>query len=418
MKIEIRHGKLYGKGDVGSVFIENGRFVDSLSGDADRMIDAAGNAVVPGLIDAHCHLREPGFEYREDIISGTKSAAKGGFTSVLCMPNTRPVCDNAAIVKSVVSKAKEHGYAHVFPVGAASKGLQGKELAEYGLMKEEGIVALSDDGKPIVTADLLQKVLLYAADFDLPFMDHCEEISLSDGSMNEGVVSTVLGLKGIPAAAEDIAIARDIIVAEYLDLPIHICHVSTRGGVRMIREAKLRGVKVTAETCPHYFVLTDEACMGFAVNAKMNPPLRSEEDRLAVIEGLRDGTLDLIVTDHAPHHSDEKEVEFSLSNNGILGFETAFSLAYTYLVKPGLIPFERVLSAFTKNPSRIFRLGRGTLETGAPADVSIFDLENAYIYDREKSLSKSRNTPFHRYELYGRTVVTICEGRITYEEFC
>ena len=418
MRIHLFNGKLLGNPDTSELFIEDGVFTDALSGPADREIDVKGAAVLPGLIDAHCHLRDPGFEYREDIISGTMSAAKGGFTSVCPMPNTKPVCDNASVVRSIVTKAKAQGYANVFPIGAASKGLAGKELAEFGLMKEEGIVGISDDGRPIETPDLLKKVMQYASDFSLPVLNHCEETSLSDGVMNEGPISTQLGLRGIPSAAEDIMISRDIIMAEYLNLPIHICHVSTKGGVRMIREAKARGVKVTAETCPHYFVLTEEACLGFDTNAKMNPPLRTEEDRLAIIEGIADKTLDLIVTDHAPHHEDEKDLEFSLANNGIVGFETAFALGYTYLVRPGYITLTDLAACMSENPSKLFGLGRASLKTGAPADLSVFDLDNSFVFDKEKMLSKARNTPFHGYTLYGNTLLTISGGRITYEELC
>jgi dihydroorotase len=416
MKISLTNGRILGEGNPSELFIEDGILVTALSGEADRIIDLEGAAVFPGLIDAHCHLRDPGYEYREDIVTGTKSAAKGGFTSVCPMPNTNPVCDNPSVVRSVVSKAKSQGYANVFPIGAVSKGLSGKELAEFGLMKEEGIVAVSDDGKPVATADLLRKALLYASDFQLPVLNHCEEMCLADGAMNEGAVSTELGLRGIPTAAEDAMIARDISVAEYLSLPVHICHVSTKGGIEMIRSAKKRGVKVTAETCPHYFVLTEDACRGFDTNAKMNPPLRREEDRLAVIEGLRDKTIDLIVTDHAPHHSDEKDIEFSLANNGIVGFETAFPLSYTYLVKPGLISVQDLCACLCKNPSKLLSLGRGSLTTGAPADIAVFDLETKFVFDKNKMLSKARNTPFHGYELYGETVLTIRGGRITYEK--
>ena len=418
MKIHLKNGKIMGGNTLSDIFIEDGRFAASLSGDADRVIDVQGAAVFPGLIDAHCHLRDPGFEYREDIVSGTKSAAKGGFTSVCPMPNTRPVCDNASVVRSIVAKAKSEGYANVFPIGAASKGLAGKELAEYGLMKEEGIVAVSDDGRPIGSADLLMKVLQYASDFSIPVMNHCEVESLADGAMNEGDISTQLGLRGIPTAAEDIMISRDILMAEYLHLPIHICHVSTKGGVRLIREAKARGVRVTAETCPHYFVLTEEACLGFDTNAKMNPPLRTEEDRLAIIEGLKDKAIDLIVTDHAPHHADEKVLEFALANNGIVGFETAFALGYTYLVRPGFLTLEDLVACMSVNPSNLLGLGRGTLAIGAPADISVFDLEQPFVFDKNTMLSKARNTPFHGYTLYGETNLTISGGRITYEKLC
>ena len=412
------NGRIMGAPGVGELFIEDGIFVAGLSKEADRIIDVKGAAILPGLIDAHCHLRDPGYEYREDIVSGTKSAAKGGFTSVCPMPNTRPVCDNASVVRSIITKAKKEGYAHVFPIGAASKGLAGKELAEYGLMKEEGIVGISDDGQPIGTPDMLKKVMQYASDFALPVLNHCEELSLSDGVMNEGAISTQLGLRGIPTAAEDIMIGRDIIMVEYLGLPIHICHVSTKGGVRMIREAKARGVKVTAETCPHYFVLTEEACLGFDTNAKMNPPLRMEDDRLAIIEGLKDKTIDLIVTDHAPHHADEKDLEFSLANNGIVGFETAFALGYTYLVRPGHLTLADLVACMSENPSRLFGLKRASLAPGAPADAAVFDLDSSFVFDKEKMLSKARNTPFDGYTLYGNTLLTIAGGKITYEELC
>ena len=417
MRIQIKNAKIFDS-DSTNLYVENGLFTDALTGAPDRIIDVSGKTVLPGLIDGHCHLREPGYEYREDIVSGTKSAAKGGFTSVCCMPNTKPVCDNASVVSSIITKAKNQGFANVFPIGAASKGLAGKELSEMGLMKEAGIVAVSDDGRPIESADLLRKVLLYASDFNIPVLNHCEEMSLAEGAMNEGIVSTELGLRGIPTAAEDTMIARDIIMAEYLNLPIHICHVSTRGGVQMIREAKARNVKVTAETCPHYFVLTEDECRSFDSNTKMNPPLRTEEDRKAIIEGIKDKTIDLIVTDHAPHHEDEKNLEFALANNGIVGFETAFALAYTYLVKPGHITLHELVDLMSVNPSKLFSLGRGTLEAGKPADLCVFDLENRFKFDRDSMLTKARNTPFGGYELYGRTVLTISGGRITYEELC
>ena len=415
MRLRLIHGRFFGC-EREEVLIEDGFFVDKLTGEPDRTVDLQGATAFPGLIDAHCHLRDPGYEYREDIASGTRSAAKGGFTSLLPMPNTNPVCDNASVVRSIVTKARSEGYTNVFPIGAASKGLAGKELAEYGLMREEGIVAVSDDGKPIATADLLKKVLQYASDFDLPVLNHCEEMSLADGVMNEGSVSTELGLRGIPSAAEDIMIARDILIAEYLRLPIHICHVSTKGGVRMIRDAKRRGVRITAETCPHYFTLTEDACLGFDTNAKMNPPLRTKEDVEAIQEGLRDGTIDLIVTDHAPHHQDEKEIEFSLANNGIVGFETAFALSYTYLVRTEILTINQLIACMSSNPSRLFRLNRGAIEDGLPADIAIFDLENAFTFRRDEMVSKARNTPYDGYRLYGETRMTICGGRITYEK--
>lgn len=417
-RIEIRNAKHYQTGEVVSLYIENGVLKDQLSGEADKVIDATGLTVMPGLVDMHCHLREPGFEYREDIKTGTASAAKGGFTSVCCMPNTKPVCDNAAVVEGILRKAELVGSCNVFPIGAASKGLEGKEIAEMGLMKEAGIVAVSDDGKPIASANLLKKVLEYASDFDIPVLNHCEDLSIAEGAMNEGAISTSLGLRGIPAIAEEIMISRDVQTAEYLDMPIHICHVSTARGIDIIRQAKKRGVKVTCETCPHYFSLTEEACVNYDTNYKMNPPLRAEKDRMAVIEGLKDGTIDCIVTDHAPHHIDEKDIEFSLANNGIIGFETALAVGYTYLVKPGYLTLPELVEKMTVNPSKILKLGRGTLDQGMPADVTLADLNTSFVYTKEEILSKATNSPYIGETLDGRVKLTIVGGRITYDELC
>ena len=417
-RIEIKNVKRFDTDEKVSVYIENGVFTDSLSGDAEKVIDGEGLTVFPGLVDMHCHLREPGYEYREDIKTGTASAAKGGFSSVCCMPNTNPVCDNAAVVEGILRKAELVGSCNVFPIGAASKGLAGKEIAEMGLMKEAGIVAVSDDGKPIATANLLKKVLEYASDFDIPVLNHCEELSIAEGAMNEGAISTSLGLRGIPAIAEEIMISRDIQTAEYLDMPIHICHVSTAKGIDIIRQAKKRGVKVTCETCPHYFSLTEEVCVNYDTNFKMNPPLRTEKDRLAVIEGLKDGTIDCIVTDHAPHHIDEKDIEFSLANNGIIGFETAFAVGYTYLVKPGYLTLSELTEKMTVNPSKILKLGRGTLNTGMPADLMLADLNASFVYTKEEILSKATNSPYIGNTLDGRVKLTITGGKITYDELC
>lgn len=417
-RIEIRNAKQYQTGEVVSLYIENGVLKDQLSGEADKVIDATGLTVMPGLVDMHCHLREPGFEYREDIKTGTASAAKGGFTSVCCMPNTKPVCDNAAVVEGILRKAELVGSCNVFPIGAASKGLEGKEIAEMGLMQEAGIVAVSDDGKPIASANLLKKVLEYASDFDIPVLNHCEDLSIAEGAMNEGAISTSLGLRGIPAIAEEIMISRDVQTAEYLDMPIHICHVSTARGIDIIRQAKKRGVKVTCETCPHYFSLTEEACVNYDTNYKMNPPLRTEKDRMAVIEGLKDGTIDCIVTDHAPHHIDEKDIEFSLANNGIIGFETALAVGYTYLVKPGYLTLPELVEKMTVNPSKILKLGRGTLDQGMPADVTLADLNTSFVYTKEEILSKATNSPYIGETLDGRVKLTIVGGRITYDELC
>lgn len=418
MKTKLVNCKVFGK-NCDALYIADGKFCEAFSEEqADKVIDLKGCTVFPGLVDMHCHLREPGYEYRETILTGTMSAAKGGYTSVCPMPNTNPVSDNAAVISGVIKKAEDAGYCRVYPVGACSKKLEGKELAEMGLMKEAGIVAVSDDGKPIANAELLRKVLEYASDFNIPVLDHCEVSCIADGAMNEGTLSTSIGIRGIPTAAEDIMISRDIIMAEYLGLPIHICHVSTKGGVRMIREAKARGVKVTAETCPHYFTLTEDSCENYDTNYKMNPPLRKKEDVEAVIEGIKDGTLDVIVTDHAPHHYDEKNIEFSLANNGIVGFETAFALGYTYLVKTGRISLERLIDAMCYRPSAILSLGRGKIDIGEDADFTAFDLDNEFVFDKEKMLTKGRNTPFDGYKLFGETKLTMMRGKITYEKLC
>jgi len=404
---------------VKDIYVAEGKIVKPFDGPFDMQINAKDHYIFPGFIDAHCHLRDPGFEYREDIEAGTASAAKGGFTSIACMPNTNPVCDNVAVVEYIKSKARKVAKTNVFPIGAISKGLAGNELAEIGLMAQEGIVAISDDGKPVSNADFMRKAMLYASDFNIPVISHCEELSLSnDGQMNEGFLSTIMGIRGIPTLAEEVMISRDLLIAQYLGLPVHIAHVSTKTSVRLIRDAKKNGVPVTCETCPHYFTLTEDACIGYNTLAKVNPPLRTQEDVDAVIEGIADGTIDMIVTDHAPHHTDEKELEFSLANNGIIGFETAFGLAFTYLVKEEVIGMEQLVRLLSVNPSNFLKLGRGNLGIGSPADISIVDVDHEYTFDRSKVLSKSKNTPYDGWKLFGKAVYTIVGGKIGYEEFC
>lgn len=419
MRILLKNCKVFGDEKASKVFIEDGKFAKEFAEDkADRVIELKGATVTPGLVDMHCHLREPGGEYKETIATGTASAAKGGYTSICCMPNTNPTADNAAVISGIIKKAKEADNCRVYPIGAATKGINGEQISEMGLMKEAGIVAVSDDGHPIKNAGIMRKVMEYSSDFDLPVLNHCEDNSLSEGAMNEGEVSTSIGIRGIPTAAEDIMIARDIILSEYLNIPVHICHVSTKGGVRMIRDAKARGVKVTAETCPHYFTLTDDKCVDYDTNFKMHPPLRTEEHRLAIIEGLKDGTIDAIATDNAPHHADEKVCEFSVALNGILGFETAFALGYTYLVKTGEISLGKLIDLMCYGPSRILKLGRGGMNIGDDADLAVFDLDHEFTFDKEKMLSKSRNTPYDGWKLYGETILTIMGGKVTYEKLC
>lgn len=419
MKLLIKNGTLIGNcpGVSGKIDIlaEDG-IITKISeniecGEAD-VIDAAGKTVIPGLVDAHCHLREPGCEYMEDIESGTKSAAMGGFTSIACMPNTKPAIDNEAVVKYIKARAKEAGTVNVFPIGAISKGLEGKELAEIGELKMAGAVGISDDGNPVMDSSLMKKAMQYSSMFNIRVISHCEDKCLTeDGVMNEGYISTLLGLKGIPAAAEEVMVAREIILSEYTNVPVHIAHVSTAVSVGMIRNAKKKGIRVTAETCPHYFTLTEEMCRGYNTNAKINPPLRTQKDVDGVIEGLKDGTIDIIVTDHAPHHIDEKNVEFNLAANGIVGFETAFPLAYTYLVKPGHLSLSDLIYKMTLKPSELLGLGRGIIEIGKPADLTVIDIDREYAIDISEFKSKSKNSPFDGFKVFGKICHVIVNGK-------
>lgn len=400
------------------LLIENGKIADignDLRADSAEKIDAKGKTVFPGLIDMHVHLREPGFEYKEDIASGSAAAVAGGFTQICCMPNTDPVCDNAAVVGYIVSRAKEVGLCKVRPIGAITKGEKGETLAEMGKMKEAGAVAVSDDGRPVMNARIMRLAMEYASDFGLICLSHCEDKDLVDGGVvNEGYNSTLAGLKGIPRAAEEIMIAREIILAETLGKRAHICHVSTKGGVQLLREAKARGVQITAETCPHYFTLTDDVVTSFDANTKVNPPIREAEDVAAIKSGLKDGTLDCIVTDHAPHHVDEKNVEYNLAAFGISGIETSFSLSYTALVKGGVLSLSELSDRMSAAPARILGLPGGKIEQGAVADLMIADLDEKYTIDSGKFISKGKNTPFNGTEVYGKVCCTIVDGDVKY----
>ena len=402
------------------ILTENGKIAAMAPDLADpdaKVIDAAGLHVFPGLIDMHVHLREPGYEYKEDIASGCAAAVKGGFTQVCCMPNTDPVCDNAAVVGYIRARAKEVGLCKVNPIGAITKGEKGDALAEIGKMKEAGAVAVSDDGRPVSDARMMRLAMEYASDFGLTCLSHCEDKSLVDGGVvNEGYNSTLAGLKGITRAAEEVMIAREIVLAETLGKRVHICHVSTKGGVQLLREAKARGVKVTAETCPHYFTLTDDVILQYDANTKVNPPLREASDVAAIREGLRDGTLDCIVTDHAPHHRDEKMVEYNLAAFGISGIETSFSLSYTHLVKGGLLTLSQLADRMSAAPAAILGLSGGELRVGKTADIMLADLSEKYIIDSRKFLSKGKNTPFNGMEVYGRVKCTIVDGKVKFAE--
>lgn len=380
-----------------------------------QVFDAAGKVVAPGLVDLHVHFRDPGLEYKEDIESGSRAAARGGVTTVVCMPNTKPVIDNAALVQYVMNKGARTGLVNVLTTGCITKGQQGAELAEIGELKAAGAVAVTDDGRPVLSSSLMRKALEYAKMFDIPVMSHSEDLDLVDGgSMNEGYMSTALGLRGIPKAAESVAVSRDVLTAEQVGGRLHVCHVSTRNSIEAIRAAKRRGARITAETAPHYFTLTDEACAGFNTNAKMNPPLRDADDIAAVIEGLQDGTLDAIATDHAPHHRDEKEVEFAQAYNGIVGLETSLGLGVTYLVRPGRLTMGQLIEKMSAAPAEIIGIDRGTLGQGRPADIVVFDPEAAYTVDVREFASKGKNSPYDGFELFGRVELTVTGGRIVY----
>ena len=419
-KLLIKGGKLVFADGVreGDILADGGKIIKIGQGLEDagaEVVDARGLHVFPGLIDMHVHLREPGFEYKEDIASGSAAAVHGGFTQVCCMPNTQPVCDNAAVVGYIVARSKEVGLCKVRPIGAITKGEAGESLAEMGKMKDAGAVAVSDDGRPVSDARMMRLAIEYASDFGLLCLSHCEDKSLVDGGVvNEGYNSTLAGLKGIPRAAEEIMLAREIILAETLGKRVHICHVSTKGGVQLLREAKARGVRVTAETCPHYFMLTDDAIVTYDANTKVNPPIREAEDVAAIREGLRDGTLDCIVTDHAPHHRDEKSGEYNLAAFGISGIETSFSLSYTALVKSGVLTLEQLADRMSAAPARILGLEGGSLKEGGVADIMLADLDEKYMIDPKDFLSKGKNTPFAGREAYGRVKCTIVDGNIKY----
>lgn len=373
-------------------------------------IDAAGCWVVPGLIDMHVHLREPGEEYKEDIHSGARAAASGGFTGVACMPNTKPVNDNATVTAMILCRAADAAV-RVYPVGAISQGSEGHQLAEFGEMKAAGVVAVTDDGHPVRDSQLMRRAMEYASDFGLTVISHSEEAALSTGVMNEGPVSTRLGLKGIPTAAESIMVYREIALAEFTGARVHIAHVSTAMSLDLIRAAKARGVRVTAETAPHYFTLTDEAVIGYDTNTKMNPPLRSAADREAIRIALADGTLDAIATDHAPHSILEKELEFDAAANGVIGLETALPLTLA-LVRDKVIDARRLVELMAVNPAAILAVPGGALSVGAAADLTLIDPEREWGYAADQVVSKSRNTPFLGWKLQGRAVLAMVGGRV------
>jgi dihydroorotase len=389
---------------------------DLPAGPDTTVLDATGKLVCPGFIDIHVHLREPGYEYKETVASGTRAAAAGGFTAVACMANTQPVNDNRSITDYVRAKAAVEGAVRVYPIGAVTRGLGGQELAELAELAEAGCVAFSDDGRCVMNAALYRRAMEYTLPFGTPVISHAEDHHLSRGAaMNEGVVSTELGIAGAPAAAEDIMVARDIVLAELTGAHVHIAHLSTAGAVRLVREAKSRGVRVTAEVTPHHLLLTEEAVRSFDANAKMNPPLRTKRDADVLLEALADGTIDCIATDHAPHAGSEKEGEFDRAAFGIIGLETAVGLLLDRLVRPGALPLGTLVSRLSRDPARLLGLPGGSLAPGAAADITLLDPAAAWTVDPARFQSRSRNTPFGGWALTGRPWKTIVGGRIVWE---
>jgi dihydroorotase len=424
MDLLIRNGRVVdpanGVDAPGDVLIQAGRVVrvglrlDAPAG--TETIDVGGRVVAPGFIDIHVHLREPGQEYKETIASGTRAAAAGGFAAVACMANTQPVNDTRAVTDYVLAEARARGVVRVYPIGAVTRGLEGKELAELAELAEAGCVGFSDDGKCVMNAELYRRAMEYTLPFAAPIISHAEDHRLSaGGSMHEGVVSTELGLRGIPGAAEDVMVARDILLAELTGAHVHIAHLSTAGAVRLVRDAKARGVRVTAEVTPHHLLLTDEAVRSWDANTKMAPPLRTTRDTEVLVEALADGTIDCVATDHAPHAVADKEGEFDRAANGIVGLETAVALLHDRLVRPGLLPLATLVARLSRNPARLLNLPGGSLTAGAPADVTLIDPEVAVTIDPARFASKSRNTPFGGWTATGVPWKTIVAGKVVWE---
>ncbi len=402
-----------------NILIEDNKIRDigaNIQSSTAKVIDASGKIVVPGLIDMHVHLREPGYEHKETIYTGTCAAACGGFTTVACMPNTNPVVDNQGIVEFIISKAKKEGFTNVFPIGCITIGQKGEELTEIGDLVNSGAVAISDDGKPVMNALIMKAALEYSKMFDIPVISHAEDENLSKGGcMNEGFVSTKLGIKGIPRIAEEVMVARDIYIAEYTGGKLHIAHISTKNSVDIIRQAKKRGIRVTAEVTPHNFTLTDDYLREYDTNFKMNPPLREQADIEAIKEGLADGTIDVIASDHAPHNIVDKDIEFELASFGIIGLETSLSLSLQ-LYHQKILSLPELIKKMSFNPAKVLNIDKGTLAPGKDADITIIDVNKEFTVDINSFLSKSRNTPFNGWKLRGKAWMTILGGKIVFED--
>ena len=423
MPIVIKNGRVIdpasGTDRVADVLIVDGRIAGvapNLSSPKAEIYDATGMIVAPGFIDIHVHLREPGFEHAETIESGSRAAAAGGFTSICCMPNTKPVNDSPTVTSYVVERARRLAVVNVFPIGAITKGSAGEELAAIGAMQAAGAVAISDDGQPVMNSRVMRRAMEFARSYDLPVIDHCEDLNLSaGGDMHEGIKSVRWGLRGIPAASEDVMVARDLLLAQLTGARYHVAHISTRNAVAMVEHARRSGLPVTCEATPHHFALADEQMQPYDSNYKMKPPLRSCDHRRAVTDGIVAGTIGVIATDHAPHAGSEKMQEFERCPFGIIGLETAIALTLEELVAPGKIPLQRMVELFTTGPEAVMRLGRGTLAPGAPGDVTVFSTDVAWTYDLNQSHSRSRNSPFGGRTFRGGPMATVVNGEIVWK---
>ncbi len=401
------------------VLIENGKIIKiekNIKEEADKVLDCTNLYIMPGMIDMHCHLREPGFEHKETIETGSRSAVKGGFTTICPMPNTKPTPDNVEVLKQIIQKAKEVNLCNVLPFASVTKGEKGEELVNYKELKEAGAIAFSDDGMPVTNARMVRNAMIEINKIGTFLSEHCEEKSVSAGAINAGEIAEKLGVEGVLPEAEEIMASRDIVIAETNNLHTHICHISTKTSVNMIRDAKRRGVKVTCETCPHYYFFTQEEVLESGVNAKMNPPLRTEKDKEAIIKGLQDGTIDAIITDHAPHTEEEKAKGLASAPNGIIGFETALPATITALVDTGKITYLDMCRLMSYNPAKLLKIDRGEIKLNAVADLTIFDPNIEYTYTKESIVSKSKNTPFIGKKLKGQVIYTIVGGDIKFEK--